>query len=95
MGKISYGVNTPFSQQINIVRGSGTYSDWYTVPCCGDSGSPAFALINGEAIVLGVWYTASSVPNLSGYITQINAAMATLGSSNTLSTVSLSGFHTF
>lgn len=95
VGKISYGVNTPFSQQINIVRGSGTYSDWYTVPCCGDSGSPAFALINGEAIVLGVWYTASSVPNLSGYITQINAAMATLGSSNTLSTVSLSGFHTF
>ncbi|MEK7641591.1 MAG: hypothetical protein AAB365_01195 [Patescibacteria group bacterium] len=95
IGKISYGTNTPFSQTINIVKDSVNYNDWYSQPCCGDSGSPAFVLINGEAVVLGVWHTAFSVPNLSGYISQINSAIATLGSSYTLSTVDLSSFHTF
>jgi hypothetical protein len=95
VGKISYGTNAPFSQSINIVRDTANYNDWYSQPCCGDSGSPVFAIVDGEAVVLGVWYTAFSVPNLSGYISQINAAAATLGSSNTLSTVDLSSFHTF
>lgn len=95
VGKINYGTNSPFSQLIIIVRDTVNYNNWYSQPCCGDSGSPAFAIVNGEAVVLGVWYTAFMVPNLSGYISQINAAAATLGSSNTLTTVDLSGFPSF
>lgn len=93
VGKINYATN--FSSYVNIIRDTVNYNDWYSQPCCGDSGSPAFAIVNGEAVVLGVWYTTFSVPNLSSYITQINAAAATLGSSNSLSTVDLSGFVSF
>ena len=95
VGKISYGTNSPFSQTINIVRDAANYNDWYSQPCCGDSGSPAFAIVNDQPVVLGVWSTAFSVPNLSGYVSQINAAAAGLGSSNTLTAVDLSGFPSF
>lgn len=98
IGRINYDENyVTFSQLIRIIKdsASGNYYNWYTQPCCGDSGSPAFALVDGEAVLLGVWYTAYSVPNLSSYITQINSAMASLGSIYTLSTVDLSGFQSF
>jgi hypothetical protein len=96
IAKINYdSTYTDFNKLIRIVRGAGDYYNWYTQPCCGDSGSPAFALVSGQPILLGTWYTAYSVPNLSNYITEINSTMTSLGSPHALSTVSLSGFHSF
>lgn len=95
LGIINYNPYMFFLEVVSIIRGTGDYYDWYSKPCCGDSGSPAFALVNGQAVLLGVWYSAFSVSNLSNYITQINAAAASLGSSHTLSTADLSGYLSF
>lgn len=63
----------------------------------GGSGSPVFTIINNEAILLYcVHYrlgtTAYGGPFTSNYITEINAAMSSLGGAYTLQTVDLSGF---
>ena len=80
-------INGPSEEQFN---------QWYSKPISGDSaGSPALAVINGDPVLVGVWYTATSVGNVKNYISQINSAMASLGSSYSLSTVDLSGFPTY
>lgn len=71
------------------------FNPWYSVPISGDSGSPALAFINGEAVLVGTWYTPTSVSNVKNYITQINTAITSLGSPYSLTTVDLSGFPTY
>lgn len=63
----------------------------------GDSGQPAFYLINGEMVVLGCHFSAVSFWFLSGYIDEINQAMEDLAGAPTysLETVDLSGFTDF
>lgn len=72
-----------------------TYSPWYRTVCCGDSGTPAYYIINDEAVLLGTWWSAYTVSNVSNYIDEINAAMTSLGSAYQLTTVDLSGFPTY
>jgi len=66
-----------YSMDVNIVSPpvSSSYFSWYSIPQGGDSGSPTFVVINNEALVLGTWYSSQTVPNISNYITEINAAM--------------------
>ena len=54
--------------------------DFYTAIIGGDSGSPLFMLLGGEAILLG----STSPTGLEEYTTEINEIMADLGSSYTL-----------
>ncbi len=93
IGNLIY--NTEFPTMIYTFQKTGDYHDWYSIAVGGDSGSPLLALVNNQAVLLGLWYGNTSVPNVSSYITQINTAMASLGSVNSLSTVDLSGFQTF
>ena len=86
----------PTSSYVSIVSPvSSEFSSWYSSPISGDSGSPAMAIVNGKIVVLGVWYTASTVPNVSQYIPQINAAITALGSSYSVTTATTSGFPTY
>jgi len=45
----------------------------------GDSGSPAFIIVDDRPILLFAHYSASWGPNLGNYISEINSAMTTLG----------------
>lgn len=68
---------------------------WYNTPVGGDSSSPSFLIISGAPVVLTCWSTASGGGNYADYITEINAAMTTLGGGYQLTTVDLSGFTSF
>jgi hypothetical protein len=62
-----------------------------------DSGAPAFLIINNELVLVTTWNfgAAGSGPNIANYITQINAALSTLGGGYTLTTASMAGFTAF
>ena len=62
-----------------------------------DSGNPAFLIIDDEPVLLTTWHygVAGSGPAVQDYITEINAAMATLGGGYTATTKSLSGYPTY
>lgn len=47
-----------------------------------NSGSPVFFILGATPILLGTWYYAGEAPIISDYITEINAAMASLYGSN-------------
>jgi hypothetical protein len=61
----------------------------------GDSGRPMFMIINGEMVFLGCHYNTGAIVSLHEYITEINAAMTTLGGGYQLTQVDLSGFTDF
>jgi hypothetical protein len=63
-----------------------TFGDYSKGDCwvSGDSSGAAFAIINGEAVLLGTAYTATYCPPLGLFTNEINAAMATLCASNGL-----------
>ena len=45
----------------------------------GDSGNPAFLLVNGEAILLLTHHYSTGGPFYTGHLAAVNAAMAQLG----------------
>lgn len=57
-----------------------------------DSGCPGFFIIGGELVLLSVWHYTFSGEPIHNYITEINAAMATLGGGYTLTEVDLTGY---
>lgn len=61
----------------------------------GDSGQPMFMIIDGEMVFLGCHYNTGAIVSLHEYITEINAAMTTLGGGYQLTEVDLSGFTDF
>lgn len=70
-----------------------TRASFYELLVSGDSGHPAFLVLDGELVLLGSHRTATSFPHLAAYISSINTAMTTLGGGYQLTTVDLSGFH--
>lgn len=74
---------------------SNAYNSWSSAIFGGDSGTPVYMIVNNTAVALGTWATHCQISNLSYYITNINAAMTTLGSAYQLTTVDLSGFPTY
>lgn len=63
----------------------------------GDSGNPAFIVINGEPILLGCMQQGGwgGVATLHDHITEINAAMTSLGGGYQLTQFDLSGYPTY
>lgn len=61
----------------------------------GDSGQPMFMLINGEMVFMGTHYTNFGIAPIMTRITEINAAMATLGGGYQLTQADLSEFTNF
>jgi hypothetical protein len=74
---------------------AGTRSGWYSPAVTNDSSSPLFLIIGGQTIVLSCWYTANTGPSYADYLTQIAAAMTTLGGGYSPTTVNLSGYTFF
>lgn len=73
-----------------------TRSQWFYPVRPGDSGTPAFVVINGELVLTNLWhYTGEYGPNYADNISAINAAMTALGSAYQLTTPDLSGFPTY
>ena len=73
---------------------SGARSDYYENFITGDSGSPCFCILNGEAVLLTVVSVgnAGAGTSIAAFRDDINAAMTTLGGGYQLTTVDLSSF---
>ena len=63
----------------------------------GDSGNPAFLIINGELVILTVWTYggAGSGTNILAHKTAINTMMSTLGGGYSLTEIDLSSFNDY
>ena len=61
----------------------------------GDSGSPAFILLNGSLVLLGTHFGSSNFPLISNWYTEVNAAMTSLGGGYQLTPVDLSGYASY
>lgn len=77
----------------------------------GNSGNPIFTIINGELIILGLWYTGSTnsvgdplvsgnliggFPSINQYVSEINLAMTVLSGENySLSEINLNKYNTY
>lgn len=83
----TFYVSTPFA--------NSSFYSWHTTPSSGDSGSPAFVVIDGQPVLVGTWYTKYAVSNVKNYISEINSAITSLGSANSLTTVDLSSFPSY
>jgi hypothetical protein len=68
---------------------------FYTTVIPGDSGSPVFAIINGKAVLLSCWHGPGGGPAYCNHVSEINAALTTLGGGYQLTFPNLSGFPTF
>ena len=73
---------------------------WYSPVVGGDSGSPVFLFIDGEAVALCTWYQSNMVkysvgPSISENVTGINAAISALGSGYQLATKDLSSYSNY
>jgi hypothetical protein len=77
-------------QSMDATRGQW----WYTVRK-GDSGSPAFMLINGSPVALLAWHSSGAGPCFADNISGINAAITANDSPYSLTTVNLSGFNSY
>ena len=83
------------ASQNGVAPPSWPYANWYYGVVNGDSGSPAFTIVNGTLVALGNWTGGDNMPDLSYYTSQINSIMTALGSSYQLTTVNLSGFPSY
>jgi Bacterial Ig-like domain (group 2) len=72
-----------------------TRAEWYYPVRVGDSGSPAFVVINGSLVLLTTWHYVGGGPIIADNLSQINAAITANGSPYSLAEVNLSGFDTY
>lgn len=72
----------------------GDLADWYENAVLYDSGHPAFLIVNDELVWLTVWTTggAGGGPSVVNNLSNINAAMTSIGSGYQLTELDLSGF---
>lgn len=77
-----------FTRQITSVNGASAihaaasdlpFSTFTKAVVSGDSGSPVQMLIGDDLVLLGTHFAATSFPWIASYITEINAAMTSLG----------------
>lgn len=68
---------------------------WYMLQVAGDSGSPAFVLIDGEAVLLTTWTSISLGASLADQLAAINTSMTSLGGGYQVTTKDLSGYATY
>jgi hypothetical protein len=70
-------------------------SEFYEEIIVGDSGSPAFLIINGILVLMSCWYNVSSSSFIPYYKSQINSLMSQLGGNYQLTEIDLSSFSTY
>lgn len=70
---------------------------FYKAAVQGDSGSPCFAAVGGEMVLLCCWYggDGGSGPSVENYASAINSALSTLGGGYSLTTVNLGSYTSF
>lgn len=74
---------------------------WQAPILGGDSGGPVLVPINGEAVLLGTYYSTTTLPMAANWLAEIGAAMVALASAAgdqgayTPATISLAGFTTY
>jgi hypothetical protein len=71
--------------------------EFYEGKVGGDSGNPAYLIINGELVLICVWTFggAGQGTNIQAWRSQVNATMTNLGGGYQLTNVDLSGFPTY
>ena len=74
-----------------------TRKQFYQDKISGDSGQPAFLIVNGELVLLTVWSGGGPGSGcfITHYTAEINSAMASLGGGYRLTPVDLRGFRTY
>jgi len=86
-----YGISQPAS--------TSPFSSWYRVPVQGDSGSPAFAIVGGKAVIIGTTFGSgvgvSIYGNLSNFKNAVQTAVTSLGSAAIIATTSLSSYPSY
>ena len=90
----SAGTNTTDNVSVGTTSTSQRTA-FYSQPQVGDSGMPSFVPVNGTLALLFDWHYYYSGPVLPNNISAINTALSGLGDTNTVQTVSLSGFNTY
>jgi len=86
---------------VNVFKpASTTLATWWSLPIVGDSGSPAFAIVNGKAVAMTTWFQSDFLsraigPSASLLLPYIQNTVTALGSSATIQTVDLSGFPSY
>lgn len=70
----------------------GIFADLSEEIIPGDSGNPVFLLVNGELVLLSLWTSPTTGPAFHSLLTEINAAMTTLGGGYQLTPIDLSSF---
>jgi len=99
--EIRIGQVDGFTSLVHVSKPQFDYAqDWYSPVLAGDSGQPAFLIINGEAIALGVWFASNFIdlgefPGIHVFASQINAAIISLGSAYQLSQIDLSAYPSY
>jgi len=88
---VDFGVHKPADPSL---------AQWYSPLIGGDSGSPAFVVVDNELVATATWFksdqsTFSDGPPISDYISDINAAITALGSAYSLTVKDLSAYPTY
>jgi hypothetical protein len=74
---------------------SSDYADYFGTVVAGDSGNPAFLVIEGEPVLLGVFSSPTNGSHIGHHGTAVNAAMTSLGGGYQLTPIDLSAFPTY
>ena len=85
-------IEANFRKPVGTLRG-----EFYEDVVSGDSGNPAFMIINGQLVLLTVWRGGGGGAGTSVYAfkSAINSAMASLGGGYSLTDADLSGFTSY
>jgi hypothetical protein len=80
-----------------VIPADAARQPYYANAIIGDSGQPAFVLINGEPVLLGVTTGGGTSTGtlISEEITAVNTMMTTLGGGYQLTAIDLSAFPTY
>ena len=92
---ILYGVDMESTRYFTATSSSSIFNTWFYQVRGGDSGTPAFAILNGGIVAIGTWQTASAASTISLNHAGINAAISALGTSFQLTDVNLSSYAVF
>jgi hypothetical protein len=83
-----------FNASTDLDTSASRFASYFLNPRFGDSGNPIFTIIFGEPKLISTFHTPNSGPNISNYITEINAITGIAGSYS-LNVADLSSFNSY
>lgn len=96
--EINIGSVTQFTSLVHVIKpDNDVVQPWYSPVQSGGSGAPAFFVIDGQTVALGVWSGSNftdlaECPGLHVFSSQINAAIISLGSATQMTEIDLSAY---